>query len=207
MERAFVSAAKMVPFGLVASLGGFVIPETMSRLGTFLIQLVALVGLGLFATDRLAHFGDHLWLSDTNLKPRWRAFWTAGTIVAFSTGVVALATMASSATLRLVPSLQFLQLLSALDITWAGSALFLGVRWLAGRKAAWAAGISLGIFCVWSIWNYLTIVGLSPEGGWLVDQRALMKYVIPFDMAAAGIALIALWIGAGHFTAQRNPQS
>ncbi|MDR9451616.1 MAG: hypothetical protein RI637_10405 [Acidimicrobiia bacterium] len=72
------------------------------------------------------------------------------------------------------------------------------MRWLAGRTAGAVAGGVVGVVCVWSIWTYLTIVGFTPDGGWLVDGSALLRYVLPYDIAAAMIAVLALTAGARH---------
>ena len=212
MESAFLTAVRLLPFGLVASAIGFVFRTSSAPLAAVTLHLVLVVAFGLWAVAKMAHFTDDPWLRETNLSPRWRAFWSAGMVVSFATGLVALTTLASSAALRYDASLQFLQLLSALDIAWAGGALFLGIRWMKGTRVAWAAAIGLGVFCTWSIWNYLRIVGFGPDGAWIVDGSALMRYVLPYDMAAAFIAVLALWSGSrfsvtDHLIEQRSPQS
>ncbi len=207
MESAFLITVKLLPLGLVASLIGFAIQSSPSPLTTVTIHLMILIAFGLWSVARMAPSVDDPWLKGTNLSPRSRTFWSAAMVVSFATGLVALLTLASSAALRYDPSLQFLQLLSALDIAWAGAALFLGVRWLKGTRLAWVAALVLGVFCTWSIWNYLHIVGFSSQGGWLVDRSALMRHVLPYDMAAAAIAISSLWAGSGYFTEQRKPQS
>lgn len=207
MESAFLSTVKLLPMGLAVSLIGLGIQQSPSPLTTVTIHLMILVGFGLWSVARMAPSVDDPWLTGTSLSPRWRAFWSGAMVVSFATGLVALLTLASSAALRYDPSLQFLQLLSALDITWAGAALFLGVRWLKGTRLAWLAAVVLGLFCTWSIWNYLHIVGFSSQGGWQVDRSALMRHVLPYDMAAAVVAISALWAGSRYFTAQRKPQS
>ena len=118
---------------------------------------------------------------------------SAAAIVALVTGYAALVTLATSAALRYDPSLQFLQLLSALDVAWSAMALGLGVRVLArSNRAGLAAAIGLDVICVFSIWNYLRVVGFDPDGGWVVDRSQLLTLVIPFDAAAAIMAIGAL---------------
>ena len=65
------------------------------------------------------------------------------------------------------------------------------------------------MFCVFSIWRYLDIVGFTATGGWKVSGADLMRYVIPFDMAAAVVAVLLLWRGAhaGLRTEHARPQS
>lgn len=212
MESAFLIAVRLLPFGLLASAIGLGFQTSSAPLAAITVQLALIVAFGLWAVAKMARFADEPWLLETNLSPRWRAFWSGGMVVSFATGLVALITLASSAALRYDASLQFLQLLSALDIAWAGGALFLGVRWSKGTRLAWAMAIGLGVFCTWSIWNYLQIVGFGPDGAWVVDRTALMRYVLPYDMAAAFIAVFALWSGSRSFVTshpieQRSPQS
>ncbi len=57
-----------------------------------------------------------------------------------------------------------------------------------GRLAA----IALDVVCVVSIWNYLRVVGFDAQGGWVVDRSELLTLVIPFDVAAAVMAIGAL---------------
>jgi len=167
------------------------------------LSLIVVYGLGL--TVHLMGSIDDQWFTDwTNIERRMGA---GASVVALVTGVVALVTLASSAALGLDPSMQFLQLLSALDIAWSTAALIVGVNWRWGKSAAIAAGAVLSVVCVWSIWRYLSIVGFSPEGGWIVESSALWRYVLPFDVAAAIMALLAFFGGARQPTAQRNPQS
>lgn len=163
---------------------------------TVTAHLSVLVAAGIFATVSLGPLADSDWFTWTALRPSNRLRAGAAMLVVFVTGYAALITMASSAALRLDPSLQYLQLLSALDIAWAAAALYFGVRWLAGDRAALVAAAMLGSFCVWSIWNYLRIVGFDASGGWIVERDALVRYVLPYDMAAAVVAVAALWLGA-----------
>lgn len=158
------------------------------------VHLTALVILGLVVVWDLTRLIDDTWFERLDGLRRHLAAGAA--IVALTVGVVALVTLATSAALRLTPSLQFLQLLSALDIAWVTGATTIGVRWLAGRTAGALAGVLIGVICVWSIWNYLTIVGFAPDGGWLVDGPALLRYVLPYDVAAAVIAVAALISGS-----------
>ncbi|MCL1599593.1 MAG: hypothetical protein M3094_10435, partial [Actinomycetia bacterium] len=121
-----------------------------------------------------------------------------------------LVTLASSAALRFDPSTQFLQLLSALDIAWAGAALAIGVYRAASRSWAIAAAGVLGVVCVWSIWSYLFAVGFGANGSWIVSGSDLMRYVLPFDVAAATMAVVAFLFGVRarlHATEQPSPQS
>lgn len=116
--------------------------------------------------------------------------------VALTVGVGAQVTFSTSAALRFDHSLQFLQLLSSLDIAWAAGTTLLGVGWMATRERGWAAGVGIGVICVWSIWSYLAAVGYAADGGRQVDGAALMRYVLPYDVAAAVIAVASLTLGA-----------
>lgn len=193
IERALVAAFPflLVPVAVAPLL--LVIPQPADPLPLFSLHLSLLVGLGLVVTLRIAPLGDGAWFEGfEGWSSRRRTFLSAVVLVVIPTGLVALVCLPSVAALRLDPSLQFLQVLSALDITWAGAAIVVAVRWLRGRGAAVAAGVALGVICVWSVWNYLRVVGFTPDGGWLVDGGRMMQLVLPFDMAAAAVAVTLL---------------
>lgn len=126
-------------------------------------------------------------LSDRPWFPGRRRPWLASvaSLVALVVGYSALLTLASSAAARYDPSLQFLQLLSSLDIAWVVSGLYFAVRSWGRKGVALAAGSGLLLACVASIFIYLSEVGFATDGGWLVDGAALMRIVIPSDVMAA----------------------
>lgn len=134
-------------------------------------------------------------------------FGRGAAVVAIVTGSVMIVTLVASFAVGFEVSLQFLQLLSALDIAWVVAATYLGLRWLAGQAAALLGGAIIATVCVWSIWRYLAVVGFTDSGGWLVDPDALLRLVVPLDVMAAAVAIGLLWWGACHATAQRKPQS
>ena len=71
---------------------------------------------------------------------RWGSILIAVPVaIVIVTGVTALVTLATTAALRFEPSLQFLQLLSALDIAWVVAGTTLAVRSLWGRLPAIAS--------------------------------------------------------------------
>lgn len=159
------------------------------QLAIVIVHLSILVGSATVLTWRLAEKVDEGFFS--GVRRPWLA--SAVSIVALVVGYAALVTLASSAALRYDPSLQFLQLLSAMDVAWSAAALGLGARVITrsdriGRMAA----IALDVICVFSIWNYLRVVGFDPEGGWVVDRAELLTLVIPFDVVAAIMAVGAL---------------
>ncbi|NNF09094.1 MAG: hypothetical protein HKN74_02305 [Acidimicrobiia bacterium] len=197
--------------GLLAGVALLAVPRPDDPFLLFIVHLTGLVGFGIALAVGLTRFlDDEAWFAGTGWRPGRIRFAAAALLVALDTGAVALLTLASSAALRLDPSLQFLQLLSALDIAWAGAAIVFGMYLLRRtRTAAWAGGIALGAFCIYSVWQYLDVVGFTPAGGWLVSGSDLMRYVIPFDMAAAIVAVIVLWRGAhaGLRTEQATLQS
>jgi len=159
-----------------------------------MVHLGALVAFGLMVIADLARFIDQSWFPW--LGPTARIIASGAAVVALTVGTVALVTLPTSAALRFDPSLQFLQLLSALDIAWAAGGTLVGVSWIGGRRWGHIAGVIIGVICVWSIWTYLDAVGFAPDGGWQVDGGALMTYVLPYDMAAAVIAIATLIMGA-----------
>ena len=118
-------------------------------------------------------------------------------VVLLVTGLVGLVTLASSAALRYPPSLQFLQLLSALDIAWVVAGTMLALRSLWGNLVSLAGGVMMSVICVVSIALYLAEVGLTADSEWLVDGGQMLRLVLPFDVAAAVIT-VALTLLAAH---------
>ena len=208
MERAVLVTVPFLGVGLLASLPLLLISWSAPPFTLVIVHLTVLVLLGLAASIRLAPFGGVDWFLGRSWSPFWRAIASGASIVFLVTGMVGLVTLASSAALRYPPSLQFLQLLSALDIAWAGAALVVGVYRGWRLPAAVAAGSILAVICVWSIWWYLDAVGFGPGGEWIVDASVLMQRVLPFDVAAAVMAIGALLFGTRRQAMeQASPQS
>ncbi len=210
VEHAVVHTARMLAPALLAAVVLLVVPSQEDPFGLFIVQLSALVAFGVVVAVRLAPLSSREdWFVGSGWSSRRRRLAGAAVTVALVTGAVALLTLASSAALRLQPSLQFLQLLSALDIAWAAAAIVVGAELRWGRAAAWAGGLILGVLCVFSIWRYLDIVGFTDDGGWLVSGADLWRYVIPFDTIAATAAVLILVAGVWrpYRTAQARPQS
>lgn len=210
IERALLWTIPWLLGGLVTALP-LLLVDTGTRLFVwFIVQLSALVVFGLALTFRLMPLADEHWFEATGWSTRVRLVASGVSIVVLATGTVGLVTLATSAALRYDPSIQFLQLLSALDIAWAGAALVIGARRAWGRAAAIASGAVLGVFCVWSIWNYLNTVGFGPGGSWVVSGSDMMRLVIPFDMAAAVVAVGVFSYGvvrSGQAIEQASAQS
>jgi hypothetical protein len=141
-----------------------------------------------------------LWFPHRHWLVPNRRFITNAALIVIVAGVTALVTLASSAAMQYEPSLQFLQLLSALDIAWVVAGTVLAVRLLWGRVVAAAAGWMMSVVCVLSIAAYLDQVGLTESGGWLIDGGQLLRLVIPFDVAAALITLGLTWLAARRET-------
>jgi hypothetical protein len=160
-----------------------------------------LVALGYLVTLKLLPFTDTVWFRSTGLRSGQRVFGTGLAAIVIVTGMVGLVTLASSAALRLQPSTQFLQLLSALDIAWATATIMVGLYWWRGRVAAMAGGAFVGATCIATIARYLDAVGFTPKGRWRLDAAALWKYVLPYDIAVAIIA-IAVLVFAARLRAQ-----
>ena len=193
-----------IPLSVVALV--FKAPGPDDGLLTYsLIHLLILQVAALILTAELAPLLDPPWF------PRVRRPWlaSAASLIAIVTGFAALLTLATSAAARYEPSLQFLQLLSSLDIAWVTAALFYGAWKLWGRLPAWILGSLIVVACVGSIAVYLNVVGFTESGGWLVDAPRMMTIVIPADMVAAVVALSVL-LSAGfktdQATEQRSPQ-
>jgi len=210
IERALLWTIPWLIGGLVAALPLLLVDTSANLFAWFIVQLSALVFFGLALTIRLMPLADEHWFEAAGWSTRVRLVASGVSIVVLATGTVGLVTLATSAALRYDPSIQFLQLLSALDIAWAGAALVIGANRAWGRTAAIASGGVLGVFCVWSIWNYLNTVGFGPDGSWIVSGSDMMRLVIPFDMAAAVVAVSVFAYGvvrAGQATEQANAQS
>lgn len=207
LDRALARALVWLLAGLAGSVPLLALSRPEDPTAWFLVHLSVLVAYGLGLAWWLAPLAraDH-WFPGLG---RSRAFASIAALVIVDTGVVALVGLTSAAALRFQPSLQFLQLLSVLDIAWAGAAISIAAFVLWGRRAAIASGLALGVFCVYSIWRYVDIVGLGPDGEWIVDGRELMVNVIPFDMVAAVVAitLTVLAARALQLTEQARVQS
>jgi hypothetical protein len=209
LERALVRVLLWLGAGLGVALPLLLVPQTDHYLAASTIHLSAVVALGLGATFALYPCADGSWFSGSRLSPLQRSLASAVGIIVLVTGMIGLVTLATAAALRFQPSLQFLQLLSALDIAWAGAAIIIGAYRGWGRRVAVVAGMALGAACVWSIWRYLETVGFTGDGGWLLDGGKLMTIVIPADMIAAAIAATVLVVGTrrSQATEQPSPQS
>ncbi len=201
LEEAVVAAFPWLLAGLVAAVPLLLVPQTVDRIWVLIVHLSALVAYTLALIVRLAGFSDLKWFPARDWPPPRRRFAAAASLIVIVTGVIGLMTLASSAAMRYEPSLQFLQLLSALDIAWVVAGTFLAVRWLWGRNAGLAAGVMMGIICVISIALYLDEVGLDADSGWLVDGNRMLQLVIPFDVAAAVITIGLLSVAAQHASA------
>jgi len=195
IERALLWTIPWLLGGLIAALPLLLVDSHAHLFPWFVIHLSALVMFGLALTVRLMPLADDHWFEATGWSTRVRLVASGISIVVLATGTVGLVTLATSAALRYDASLQFLQLLSALDIAWAGAAIVIGANRAWGRTTAIVAGAVLGVFCVWSIWNYLNTVGFGPDGSWIVSGPDMMRLVIPFDMAAAMVAVAVFTYG------------
>lgn len=210
IERALILTVPLLIAGLVASVLFVVVPSPPAPLKWFSIQLLFLVAYSLVLTFVLIPLGDEAWFAAMDWSPRLHSIASGVALVVLVTGAVGLVTLASSTALGLDPSLQYLQLLSALDIAWVAAAVMIGTYRLASRTFASVAGLVVGVICVWSIWNYLNIVGLSRGGAWIGFGPDLMRYVIPVDMVAAVVAVVLFLLGVRaqvQETEQPSPQS
>ena len=202
LEAALVAVTKWALVGSSLALPLLAVPSgfmTNNRLIVVTSHLTLLVFSAALLAMKLGPLLSAPWFGER----RHALLWSAVSLVALVTGYIALVTLATSAGLRYEPSLQFLQLLSALDVAWTASALGLGVLLLSGyRRSGLLAALVLDVICVLSIWNYLRVVGFDAAGGWLVSGRDLLTLVIPFDLAAATISVGALVAGARRRMAQ-----
>lgn len=189
LERAVLVAFPWLIAGLALSLFLLLMPASSDRRWDLLIHLVGLVAFCLGLTWRLAQLSEVQWFSSQDWTASRSYLAGAVSLIVVVTGVTALVTLASAAALRFEPSLQFLQLLSALDIAWVVAGTALAAKSLWGRGIATVAALAMSVACVTSIALYLAEVGLDEAGGWVVDSEQLVRLVIPFDIAAAVITI------------------
>jgi hypothetical protein len=193
-----------IPLSLLALV--FPAPRGDGLFAYLLIHLTVLqIATFLFAVE-MAPLTDDPWFRQ--IKRSWLA--SSASLVAAAVGFSALLTLATSAAARYDASLQFLQLLSSLDIAWVVATLYLGSRKLWSKPIALTlASILLGM-CVLSIAIYLSTVGFTTDGGWLFDGAHMMRIVIPSDTIAAIIALSVVLVASHRSIApieQPSPQS
>ncbi len=188
-EQAVFATFGPLIVGLALSLPLLALPRQDDRVFEFLVHLIALVAFSFALTWRLAPSADSPWFDERHLLPCNQRLATNAALIVIVTGATALVTLASAVAMQYQPSLQFLQLLSALDIAWVVSGTMLATWQLWGRIAALAAGGMMSIVCVLSVAAYLDEVGLAADGGWLVDGSQMLRLVIPFDVVAALITL------------------
>ena len=189
IERALVRAVLWLVFGLLASLPLLMIEVGDDPTVVFLVHLSFLVAFGLGLTVALLPMSGAGWFAGSGWGVGTRLTASGAGVVVLVTGVIGLVALASSAALRYDPSTQFLQLLSALDIAWVTAAVLIGGQRAWSRTAGIIGGVAMGIVCVWSIWYYLDAVTFGPGGEWVVSGSDLATRVIPFDTAAAIVAV------------------
>jgi hypothetical protein len=198
LERSLSLALKtLLVVGLPLSAVLLVFESPKGQDALFLYSLAHLLVLQLAAfwlIRRLRPLLDRPWFG--HLDRSWLA--SAASLIALVTGFAALLTIASSAAARYDVSLQFLQLLSSLDIAWAVSALYLGADRIWGRRWGDVAAVGLILACVGSIAVYLGQVGFGPDGEWLVRAGPLLTVVLPSDTMAAVLAVSALLVGSSR---------
>lgn len=208
IERALVRTTLWLAGGLLASLPLLLVDLDGDPLVVFLVHLGALVAFGLALTVALIPMSGADWFADSGWGVARTLVGSGVGVVVLTTGVVGLVTLASSAALRYDPSTQFLQLLSALDIAWAMAAVVIGAERAWSRTVAIIGGMMMGIVCVWSIWYYLDAVAFGPNGEWVLSGSDLTTRVIPFDTAAALIAIGVFSFGTYRaFQAMEQPSA
>lgn len=210
IERALLRTVPWLLAGLLASLPLLVVEPGVQLSRIFLIHLGVLVGFGFGLSLVLVSLGTPDWFVATGWSRRIRLISGGIGLVVLTTGAVGLVTLASSAAIGFDPSTQFLQLISALDIAWVVASITLGAYRAWGRSTAVGLGLMVATVCVWSIWAYLDAVGFGPNGEWVVSSADLVRYVLPFDVIAALLAVAVFLVGVfrfDHATEQPRPQS
>lgn len=196
LEEAVVRVLPWLLGGLAGSFVVLVLPKASTPMPTFLAHLSLLTLFGVLAGWQLTDMMGRAWYRGYRLAPVLRRLAAGVSLMVVVTGLVGLVTLASSAALQYAPSVQFLQLLSALDIAWVVAATLIGAGRIWGRRIGLAAAVGMGGICVGSIANYLRVVGFSSAGEWLVDGGELLRLVIPFDVVAGVLAATLLVVAA-----------
>lgn len=200
LRRLLMWAAPLVVAGLV-----FRAPMPNAGLFEYTIAHLAILQIATFAfAIEMSSLTDQHWFH--SLRRPWLA--GVASLVAGVVGFSSLLTLASSAAAGYEPSLQFLQLLSSMDIAWVVAGLYIGSRSLTGNRVALVAGSALLVACVVSLAVYLTVVGFAPDGGWHVDGSQMWRIVIPSDVMAAVVTTSVLSVASRRQpTLQASPQS
>lgn len=197
-ERALAATLLWMTVGSAAAIPGLVVPQPDDPLATFTIHLALLAVFAVALTFRLAPLADEPWFAGLGVGHRARRALTWVGIVVMVMGATALVAIATSAALRYAPSLQFLQMLSALGLAWATSAIALGARRRLGAGSAVGAAALLGAVSVWVIWRYLGTVGFDVEGGWLLRASDLKRLVLPHALVGAVVTTAVFSAGVGR---------
>lgn len=203
-----VGLRRLLMWGIPLSVVTFLVPAPGPDDGLLIYNLVHLTVLQIatfWLVLELAPLTDQPWFVPT--KRAWLA--SAASLIAAVVGFSALLTLATTATGRYAPSLQFLQLLSSLDIAWVVAAIYIGARELWGSRIGLILGSLTLLACVGSITLYLQTVGFTETGGWLVDVDAMFRIVISADTVAALLSLTILFTAARSVqrTEQARPHS
>ena len=200
-----VGLKRLLMWGLPLSIAMFVVPAPGPNDGLLVYSLVHLTVLQVVTFGlvvELTSLTDQPWFN--HLKKAWLA--STASLVAVVVGFSALLTLATSAAAQYETSLQFLQLLSSLDIAWVVAALYIGARNLWGRGIALVLGSMILLACVASIALYLQTVGFTESGGWLVDANAMFRIVISSDTIAALLSLTILFAAASSVQRTEQPR-
>lgn len=203
-----ISLKRLLMWGVALSLGMFLVPAPAvgdSLLFYNLAHLTVLQIATYALVIELTPLTDRPWFAST--KRSWLA--SVVSLIAVVVGFSALLTLATSAVARYDVSLQFLQLLSSMDIAWVVAALYIGARKLWGNGTAAVLGSIILAACVASIALYLQTVGFTESGGWLVDSEAMYRIVISSDTVAAILSLTVLLaaVRSVQRTEQAKPHS
>lgn len=197
-EQAALRAGIWASAGVAAAVPLLVVPQpgTDPRLPA----IVHLGLLGAFAIGLAVHLtpvADRPWLTGTTIgeAARWAA---AGlVVVAMVAAAASGVAVATAASLRFDPSLQYLQVLAALHLSITASFVVLGARRRFGGAIAGVAAAATVAAGLWTEWRYLGAVGFTPAGGWVVDGSEMRVIVLPFLAGSAAAAAAAVAAGAG----------
>lgn len=194
-EEAALRVMLWATTGAAAALPVLVLPAPEDPLLPATAHLSVVVLFSVALTFHLAGLLDGEWFAGHDLPAAARRALGGVWLVVLVTGAAGLVALATAAAYRFDPSLQFLQVISALGVAWVEAALILGLRRRLGGGAAATGAAATAAVCIWSMWRYLDVVGFTPAGGWLVDGGEFARLVLPFGAAAGMIAATAFVIG------------
>jgi len=182
--------------GAAVGFPALVVPQPEDPRATVVIHLALLAAFLLALTFHLAAVTDRAWFAGTRLGPVGRRAAAGVVAVAAITACAATVAAATAVGVRYDASMQYLLVLGADVIALPSSLAILGARRRFGGGVAAAIGAALAGVVVWAFWRYLDVVGVGPNGGWVVDGSRFGTIVLPVVAGALAVGLALFSLGA-----------